>query len=155
MASATPQAALPQTCANDSVATILYTIEGIINRASNHYVSQDPSVYCGQKPIGHEINQHKEELKAVPSKLENILNSGISDDDWLAMQKLRDILRYAITDKFDWANRRMFDMLSDDFKGIYEHVLRITKPDKAAARPPVYYKPKRNSGGEGLQSSSA
>lgn len=153
MVSATPQPALPQTGANDSIFTIFQLIEGIINRASAHYVSQYPSLYCGQEPRGHGTNQHKEELKAgIPSRLEDILGSGISDDDWLAMQELRKVVIYATADKFDWENKKMFDMLRDNFKEIYDNVLKMINPKKTPARP-IYYRPEIQGRGQGLESS--
>ena len=150
-----PQPALPQAGINDPVVTILYTIEGILNRASAHYVSQDASVYCGQEPIGHGIVQHKDELKAIPSRLERILGLTISDDDWLAMQRLLDIMKYATADKFDLGNQKLFDMLSEDFKKLYDHVLNITKLNRMVAPPPAYPRPRGRSGGDDLETSKA
>ena len=154
MVTTNPQPASPQIGTNESIVTLLYTIEGIINRASNHYVSQDDSVYCGQKPKGHGIVQHKDELKPVPKRLEEILQvQNISGDEWLAMQNLIKILRYATADKFDWGIQKWFDMLKADFKEIYDRVLNAPKLDRTAAPPPVYPRPKGKSGGEGLETS--
>ncbi|MBI2649899.1 hypothetical protein HYX04_01135 [Candidatus Woesearchaeota archaeon] len=155
MASTTPQAASPPTDASNSVFTILNVMKGILNLASNHYISQHPSVYCGQEPLGHGIGQHKDELMAIPSRLEAILNLGISDDDWLAMQKLSKILKYATAEKFDWENQELFQMLTEDFEQIYKRVLRIDDAKRTAMPPTIYYRPKSKSGGGGFEPSKA
>jgi len=153
MASTTPRPASPQTGPNDSIVTILYTIEGILKRATNHYL--DPA-YCGQEPKGHGIGQHKDELKAIPSRLEAILNSGISDDEWLAIiRELGKIVKYATAEKFDLENQKWFKMLTDDVEEIYKRVLRIDDANRTATRPPIYYEQKSQSGGEGFETSKA
>ena len=122
MASTTPQAASSQTQANDLIVTILYRIEGILNRASYHYISQDSSVHCGQDPTGHEIKQHKEESKGKIPDLESVLRSGIADGEWLAMRDLKRIIENTTKDEYDLGNKKMFDKLTKDIMGIYERV---------------------------------
>ena len=156
MASTTPQAASPPTDASNSVFTVLNVMEGILNLASNHYSSQHPSVYCGQKPLGHGINQHKDELKSeIPSRLEDALKAPISDKEWLAMQDITKIIKYATADKFDWENQELFQMLTGDFEQIYKRVLRIDDAKRTATPPPIYYRPKSQTGEEGFEPSKA
>ena len=150
MRSATNQPASAQTGTNDLIVAISYSIERIIYQALAHY----SPVNCSQEPKGHEINQHKADLKAeIPSRLEYILETRkISDDEWLAVQKLQDFLRYATADKFNWGYPKMFEMMSDDFAKLHAYVLEIHNPNGTAARP-IYYRPESQGGEEGRESS--
>src|SRR3989338_2610628 len=155
MANTVPQTALPQTGANDSIATILYTIEGIINQALAHHISHI-SAYCILEPKDHGANQHKYELKAkIPSKLEAILERRISGEEWLAVQRLRSFMNYATSSDFDWEKYEMFEMMSDHFSRVYDYVLGVANLARVATQSLIYYRPKSQRGGEGFETSKA
>ena len=96
MVSTATQPARAQASATESLVTVSYAIDGILDRASDHYM---PPAYCGHEPKDHKIDQHKAEFMEIPSMLEAILRKpNISDNDRRVVSGLMNFAQCYTTD---------------------------------------------------------